>query len=87
MHLGHDLVFGSPLAHRHTYAEGLHLDMHDAWDQFEEKLSFRKRGVAVDGDQQHDQELADPEQVEAEDDVVAFLRGMQEAADRNGLAA
>jgi hypothetical protein len=88
MHLGHDLVFGSPMAHRHTYAEGLHLDMHDAWDQFEEKISFAKRESAVvpahETDASDEAELNDPESsTENDSDVIAFLRSMQEAADRS----
>ncbi|KAH8083634.1 hypothetical protein HD553DRAFT_49537 [Filobasidium floriforme] len=88
MHLGHDLVFGSPMAHRHTYAEGLHLDMHDAWDQFEEKISFAKRESAVvpahENDASDEPELDDPESsTDNDSDVIAFLRSMQEAADRS----
>ena len=83
MHLGHDLVFGSPLAHRHTYAEGLHLDMHDAWDQFEEKISFKKRAAVSEAVLEGDPEHVERDQADREDDVVAFLREMQEAADRS----
>jgi hypothetical protein len=87
MHLGHDLVFGSPLAHHHSYGEGVHLDMHDAWEQFEEKISLSKRRfakrevatasseVGLEGDQQH--VIMEDEQ----NDPVAFLRDMQAAAE------
>jgi hypothetical protein len=89
MHLGHDLIFGSPLTHHHGYGEGVHLDMHDAWEQFEEKISLSKRKFPKRGPATASAELGfegDLEHItiaEEQNDPVAFLRDMQAAADRN----
>jgi len=89
MHLGHDLIFGSPSTQHHGYGEGVHLDMHDAWEQFEERISLSKRkfpkrdnamastGLGSDGDLEH-ATIGDEQ-----NDPVAFLRDMQAAADRS----
>jgi len=80
------------MTHHHGYGEGVHLDMHDAWQQFEEKITLSKRKLPKRGTATASAEVGaegDLEHVtigDEQNDPVAFLRDMQAAADRNTAA-